>query len=202
MKENRKERKIYLIIGFFLLGCGIMYAIFFCRLMISAYQAQSWIAVPYHIDASSSNTFGDGKGLTRRTTEIFYSYQYEGKTYSSTYQDFFHTGPRCTSVPFSLSFLTKTFRDNPANTKQHCWINPRKPQQSVLTRDLPMVQLIFILILTLSTFFGGMFLLIKNLYHKPKKKSTFYFKMATKNKSNIKDKGINPSVPKAQEAKP
>jgi hypothetical protein len=122
----------FLLIPFFSIFAiaGTCILIFLTLPSIQKYvSAKSWIPIECKIVWSEIRTNSDSDGTTY-SLDIFYQYEYQGQIYHSNSYDFFDVS--------SSGYQAKQNIINryPENSVRRCFINPHKPWEAVLLKDL------------------------------------------------------------------
>ncbi len=125
----------------------ILTCIFFIPLVRTA-MSSGWVECPATVTISTLETSRSSKGGTNYRIKLHASYSYEGRSYTCTKYDFFHTS-FYTNV--GVKGMRETVASLPTGTQTTCLVNPKKPEEAVMRRNMPSLAEIFP-ILFLSVF--------------------------------------------------
>jgi len=124
--------------GLFLIPGILYFLLAFLFPAIKVISAQSWEATPCTIIHSRYVTHrasGDDPGV-EYTLDILYGYRYGEKEYKSNDYDLHH------ATSSDSSFIRDILARYPAGEARTCYVNPGRPEESILNRD-PQWSLLF-----------------------------------------------------------
>lgn len=118
---------------FICVGLGIGGFLYFPALF-DWWQSRQWVEEPCWIERVEMKTSRGNKGSTTYTVEASYRYQYRGRTYHSERVGLLSGGDNIGD--FQHRAYEELSRFAGQETPFHCLVNPAKPEQAILYRDL------------------------------------------------------------------
>jgi len=115
---------------FFLVGSGFMVP--FAIVVAKVIGSRNWVPTPCVIVSSTVKKHRGEKGYTY-SIEMVFRYEFGDKEYESHTYDF---SPGSSSGYRSKARVVERY---PAGKKATCYVNPRKPSQAVISRQLPAI---------------------------------------------------------------
>ena len=94
-------------------------------------QSRTWHQVPATVMWSKMRTRQGAKHRTHYSPDICYAYQADGKSWRSN-----TTAPGHLEIGSNSNDARKLLDQYPVGTHTTCWVNPNKPYQSMLRRDI------------------------------------------------------------------
>jgi hypothetical protein len=136
---------LVLFFGIFFLMGSVIFFLLFIRPVYRIATSDDWVQVPCTIVSSEVGSHSDSDGTTY-SINITYSYEYEGRTYQS--DDYNFMGGSSSG----RSGKEQVVRRYPAGSERVCYVNPKDPNQAVLSRDLSweflfgLIPLVFVIV--------------------------------------------------------
>ena len=164
---------------FLAFGLGFGYLMLFKPLYMG-YIAKNWDKVKCEIVHSKVKSHSDGDGTTY-SVDILFAYDYKGQLYkSNTYN--FETGS-------TSGYEDKKAVINKYPPRHHtlCYVNPEKPSQAVISRDMSTMSMLFS-ILPMFFILIGLGGIIGTIFYKDNKKSANIFVNGTSGSSVLEPK--------------
>ncbi len=124
---------IFMGLAFCAFPLAILTFILFIPLVRTAMSAD-WVECPATVDVSTLETSRSSKGGTTYRIKLNATYSYEGRFYTCTKYDFFHTS-FYTNV--GVKGMREAVASLPIGTQTTCLVNPKKPEESVMRRKMP-----------------------------------------------------------------
>lgn len=135
--NSKKSRAAGILFGLIFFSAGAAVCVFLgMRPALKSHAAASWTKVPCHIRSSSVGSHSDSDGTTD-SVDIEYDYAYQGKQYIGDAYDF--TGGASSGYEDKAAVV----RRYPAGGTGECLVNPAKPDEAVITRELTWVTWFF-----------------------------------------------------------
>ena len=126
---------------FFIAGCFACWMI--CIRPLSGWLASaSWTPCEAKVMSSDLARSRGSKGGTNYRVQIQYTYQFNGTTYTGSRYDFFRSQ---VSSNIGVGTMRKIVSNHPSGKEITCLVNPKNPHESVISRDLPIFSLFFML---------------------------------------------------------
>lgn len=97
-------------------------------------QSRQWVEEPCWIERVEMKTYRGSKGSSTHTVEASYRYQYRGRTYHSECVGLLSGGDDIGDLQHRAYEELSRFAGQ--ETPFHCLVNPAKPEQAILYRDL------------------------------------------------------------------
>jgi hypothetical protein len=131
-------------VALLLLATGVGYAMLYPA--VQHVSSQSWPEVPCKVLASSI-VIHSGSDSSTYSTDVFYEYEYQGRSYRSNRLNF------DTSSSSNRSYYQELLDAYPADSNSLAYVNPDDPTEAVLRRDHGSV---LVLVLFAACLFFGM----------------------------------------------
>ena len=168
-KKGESDAPPVILIPFFsifaLAGLGVLIFVVVPQ-WIKYHDAKGWTETPATVIWSRVESRSDGDGTTH-SANIFYRYTFEGKQYSS------NTLGLLSSSSSGRAGKLEKVNAHPRDKKISCYVNPEKPWQALLERDLGWWALFALFPLPfIAIGVGGLWWLLRNRSKKRKKHSS------------------------------
>ncbi|MBR5078448.1 MAG: DUF3592 domain-containing protein [Victivallales bacterium] len=126
---------------FFTAGCFAFWMI--CIRPISGWLASAcWTPCEAKVISSDLARSRGSRSGTNYRIQIQYTYQFNGTTYTGSRYDFFRSQM---SSNIGVGTMRKIVSDHSEGKEITCLVNPKNPHESVISRDLPIFSLFFML---------------------------------------------------------
>lgn len=141
---------LFYIGGPLLVGMGVYYIYLYIRTPRVVAQFPEWVTV----DARIRKLFFPGKPGWMNEVILEYEYSYEGQPYKGKRFNLFP------NTVFGKESVEKLKRDYPEGAKVQAYINPQKPVEAVLEKEMGRLPLYFLIWGILNIIMGGFMLAV------------------------------------------
>lgn len=171
LPPDAKPKHVPRILGvFFLLFPSVFFIAFTIWPLCQLASSLSWEPCPGVVTVSRLETSRGSKGGTTYKINIQADFVRQGRHYTCRKYDFFRSS---VFTNIGVSGMRDAVSSHPVGTRVMCLIDPDNPERSVMTRDVPALQLILMTAFLLPFWAIGFFFLLgasrkkQSLPHKP-----------------------------------
>ena len=130
---------MFLISALFLLFPGGLFMLMTGLPLMRAAESRHWIAVPATVTESQLTSLRGSKGRRTYRIDISAQYEWQGERYTCDRYDFFRSGM---STNIGVGEMRRIVAEHPVGRQCECLVDPENPAEAVMSREVPVANVL------------------------------------------------------------